>query len=85
MAEVFIGKTGKGNPVSAIENLAVKSKSSKSWNLVGYAGILASLIIAGYYAVIAGLVVNYGFIAAAGFGASDPSTVYAAEVANFGK
>ena len=83
MAEVFIGKTGKGNPVSAIENLAVKSKSSKSWNLVGYAGILASLIIAGYYAVIAGLVVNYGFIAAAGFGASDPSTVYAAEVANF--
>lgn len=83
MAEVFIGKAGKGNPVSAIENLAVKTNSSKKWNLVGYAGILASLIIAGYYAVIAGLVVNYGFIAAAGFSAADPSIVYAAEVASF--
>ena len=83
MAEVFIGKTGKGNQFQQSKTLQLNQKSSKSWNLVGYAGILASLIIAGYYAVIAGLVVNYGFIAAAGFGASDPSTVYAAGVANF--
>ena len=62
MAEVFIGKVGKGNPVGAVEALAKKTKSSRNWNLVAYSGILASLIIAGYYAVIAGLVINYGFI-----------------------
>jgi Na+-dependent transporters of the SNF family len=66
MAEVFIGKKGKSNPVSAIESLADKSKSTRSWNIVGYGGILASLIIAGYYAVIAGFVINYGFLSASG-------------------
>ena len=64
MAEVFIGKKGKSNPVSSIESLAVQSNSSKGWNIVGYGGILASLIIAGYYAVIAGFVINYGFLSA---------------------
>ena len=49
MAEVFIGKKGKSNPVSSIETLAKKSKSSSKWSIVGYGGILASLIIAGYY------------------------------------
>ena len=66
MAEVFIGKKGKSNPVTSIENLATKANSSKKWSIVGYAGILASLIIAGYYAVIAGFVIDYGFIAAQG-------------------
>ena len=66
MAEVFIGKKGKSNPVSSVESLAIKSNSSKSWGIVGYAGILASLIIAGYYAVIAGFVIDYGFISAQG-------------------
>ena len=47
MAEVFIGKKGKSNHVSAIESLADKSKSTRSWNIVGYGGILASLIITG--------------------------------------
>ena len=83
MAEVFIGKSGKANPVSAVENLAKSSNSSKKWNLVGYSGILASLLIAGYYAVIAGLVINYGFIALAGFGNADPALVYATEISSF--
>ena len=83
MAEVFIGKKGKANPVSAVENLAKTSNSSRSWNLVGYSGILASLLIAGYYAVIAGLVINYGFISLAGFGELDPAVVYATEVSSF--
>ena len=83
MAEVFIGKVGKGNPVGAVEALAKKTKSSRNWNLVAYSGILASLIIAGYYAVIAGLVINYGFIAAAGFVGTDPGVVYAQEISSF--
>ena len=76
MAEVFIGKKGKSNPVSSIETLAKKSKSSSKWSIVGYGGILASLIIAGYYAVIAGFVINYGFISAAGLETGAAAAVY---------
>ena len=83
MAEVFIGKKGKSNPVSSVQTLAKKSNSSKSWSIVGYGGILASLIIAGYYAVIAGFVINYGFISAGGVEAGTADAIYAAEKANF--
>ena len=83
MAEVFIGKKGKSNPVSSIETLAKVSNSSKSWNIIGYGGILASLIIAGYYAVIAGFVINYGFISASGVDVGAAEAIYTAEKANF--
>ncbi len=83
MAEVFIGKKGKSNPVSSVEILAKSSNSSKKWNIVGYGGILASLIIAGYYAVIAGFVINYGFISAGGVDVGAAEAIYTAEKANF--
>jgi len=83
MAEVFIGKKGKSNPVSSVETLAKASNSSKSWNIIGYGGILASLIIAGYYAVIAGFVINYGFISASGVDVGAAEAIYTAEKANF--
>ena len=78
MAEVFIGKKGKSNPVSSVETLAKASNSSKSWNIIGYGGILASLIIAGYYAVIAGFVINYGFISASGVDVGAAEAIYTA-------
>ena len=83
MAEVFIGKKGKGNPVSSVESLAIKSKSSKSWGIVGYAGILASLIIAGYYAVIAGFVIDYGFISAQGVAEGTAKDIWATQQSTF--
>ena len=83
MAEVFIGKKGKSNPVSSVETLAKATNSSKSWNIIGYGGILASLIIAGYYAVIAGFVINYGFISASGVDVGAAEAIYTAEKANF--
>ena len=83
MAEVFIGKKGKSNPVSSVETLAKASNSSKGWNIIGYGGILASLIIAGYYAVIAGFVINYGFISASGVDVGAAEAIYTAEKANF--
>ena len=84
MAEVFIGKKGKSNPVSSIERLAVQSNSSKGWNIVGYGGILASLIIAGYYAVIAGFVLNYGFLTAGGVEEGAAKALWADEQTQFG-
>ena len=84
MAEVFIGKKGKSNPVSSIESLATKSNSSKSWNIVGYGGILASLIIAGYYAVIAGFVLNYGFLTASGVEEGAAQALWTDQQSQFG-
>ena len=84
MAEVFIGKKGKSNPVSSIESLAAQSNSSKGWNIVGYGGILASLIIAGYYAVIAGFVLNYGFLSAGGVEEGAAKALWADEQTQFG-
>ena len=83
MAEVFIGKKGKSNPVSSVESLAVKSNSSKKWGIVGYAGILASLIIAGYYAVIAGFVIDYGFISAQGVAEGTAKDIWANQQSTF--
>ena len=83
MAEVFIGKKGKSNPVTSIENLATKANSSKKWSIVGYAGILASLIIAGYYAVIAGFVIDYGFIAAQGVEENTAKDIWANQQSTF--
>lgn len=84
MAEVFIGKKGKSNPVSSIESLAAQSNSSKGWNIVGYGGILASLVIAGYYAVIAGFVLNYGFLSAGGVEEGAAKALWADEQTQFG-
>ena len=83
MAEVFIGKKGKSNPVSSVESLATKSNSSKKWGIVGYAGILASLIIAGYYAVIAGFVIDYGFISAQGVAEGTAKDIWANQQSTF--
>ena len=83
MAEVFIGKKGKSNPVSSVESLAAKSNSSKKWGIVGYAGILASLIIAGYYAVIAGFVIDYGFISAQGVAEGTAKDIWANQQSTF--
>ena len=83
MAEVFIGKKGKSNPVSSVESLAAESNSSKKWGIVGYAGILASLIIAGYYSVIAGFVIDYGFISAQGVEPDTAKDIWANQQSTF--
>ena len=58
-------------------------RSQEGQRLLQLGGILASLIIAGYYAVIAGFVINYGFISASGVEAGAAAAVYEAEKANF--
>ena len=80
MAEVAIGKIGKKDPVSAMINTAEKTNSTKNWRVVGYLGILSNLFIGGYYAVIAGLVINYGFISASGFIGKDQTFIYDTEI-----
>ena len=91
MAEVFIGRHGKQNPVASLKYVANESSSfnfievdkslnrvrSKrqsysnyddysNWQLVGWAGIIAGILILSFYSVIAGWTISYIFKAATG-------------------
>ncbi len=91
IAEVFIGRHGKQNPVDSLKFAANESSSfnflevdndlnrirSKkqsysnsddysNWQLVGWAGIIAGILILSFYSVIAGWTISYIFKAASG-------------------
>ncbi|NCC98153.1 MAG: sodium-dependent transporter [Bacteroidia bacterium] len=57
MAEFVIGRRAKANPVGAFKKLAPNTK----WHWVGYMGVLAGLLILGYYSVVAGWTMEYVF------------------------
>ena len=94
LAEVFIGRHGKQNPVASLKYLSnesscfditeidvdlkrVKTKKQKysnsddytNWQLVGWGGITAGILILSFYSVIAGWTMSY--ILKAGSGAFD--------------
>ncbi len=91
IAEVFIGRHGKQNPVDSLKFTANESSSfdflevdndlnrirSKkqsysnsddysNWQLIGWAGIIAGILILSFYSVIAGWTISYIFKAAFG-------------------
>jgi len=91
IAEVFIGRHGKQNPVASLKYVAnesssfnfievdrslnrVRSKKQSysnyddysNWQLVGWAGIIAGILILSFYSVIAGWTISYVFKAATG-------------------
>ena len=45
MAEILIGRRGRGNPVSAMRSTARECGASSLWVLVGWAGALGALVI----------------------------------------
>ncbi len=97
IAEVFIGRHGKQNPVDSLKFTAnesssfnflevdsdlnrVRSKTQSysnsddysNWQLVGWAGIIAGILILSFYSVIAGWTISYIFKSA--FGVFDSIT-----------
>jgi len=67
IAEVFLGKRGKRNPVGTFHILSKEENLSANWKLIGWGGILAGVIILSYYSVIAGWALAYVVRAASGF------------------
>ncbi len=59
VAEVMLGRAGRGSPVHAMRNLAGAAKASDFWQLVGWLGIGAGFLILSYYSVIAGWALFY--------------------------
>ncbi|MCX7904432.1 MAG: sodium-dependent transporter [Caloramator sp.] len=56
ISEFFIGRKTRLNPVLAFEKLG-----GRKWSVVGYMGIIASLLIMFFYSAVAGWVYSYTF------------------------
>ena len=61
MAEMMIGRRGKGNPASAVASVASENGRSRRWQWVGGMGLLAAFTIEIVYAVVVGWVLWYLF------------------------
>jgi NSS family neurotransmitter:Na+ symporter len=59
MAEILIGRRGRGNPVSAMLNTADESGRSPGWVLLGWVGMGGALLILSYYSVVSGWITDY--------------------------
>ncbi|AEF55727.1 sodium-dependent transporter [Marinomonas posidonica] len=59
MAEVFIGRRARKNPINALKDVAEESEGSKSWSIIGLMGMLAGVLIFSFYSVVGGWVLHY--------------------------
>lgn len=60
-AEILIGREGRMSPVNSILNLAREHNRSKSWAVMGWAGVVGGVVILSFYAVIAGWIMFYAW------------------------
>lgn len=76
VSEILIGRRSGTSPINSMKKAAIDSNRSSSWQLVGWTGIIAGVLILSFYSVIAGLCLNYIFLSAASSGAVDAQTQY---------
>ena len=58
-AEILVGREGRMSPVNSILKLAQEHNRSKSWSVMGWAGVVGGVLILSFYAVIAGWIMFY--------------------------
>lgn len=66
MAEVAIGKRGRGSPVSSFSNLAAERGRSRAWRFTGWSMSLSMLVTLSFYSVIGGWCLKYVVLSAGG-------------------
>jgi NSS family neurotransmitter:Na+ symporter len=76
VSEILIGRRSGTSPINSMKKAAIESNRSSSWQLVGWIGIIAGVLILSFYSVIAGLCLNYIFLSAASSGAVDAQTQF---------
>lgn len=59
MAEVLIGRRGRYTPVNTMKLLAEEAQAGPWWQIVGWLGTLAGVLILSYYSVIGGWTIAY--------------------------
>ncbi|MBL4787953.1 MAG: sodium-dependent transporter [Kordiimonadaceae bacterium] len=69
MAELLLGRMGKASPPEALSKLQKQAGSKIPWAVPAWMGLISTIFILSFYAVIAGKVMGYGFEALfGGFG-----------------
>ena len=68
ISEIIIGRRSGNSPINAMRLAARDSNTTSMWQLVGWSGIIAGILILSFYSVIAGICINYIFLAAASGG-----------------
>ena len=66
MCEIMLGRRAQRNPVDGMQALAREAGATTLWRWVGIMGLVAGLLILGFYSVIAGWVLDYVGRAASG-------------------
>lgn len=66
MCEIMLGRRAQRNPVDGMQALAAEANAAGIWKWVGIMGLIAGLLILGFYSVIAGWVLAYMPRAASG-------------------
>ena len=64
ISEIIIGRRAGNSPINAMKRTALDSNTTSLWQFVGWSGITAGVLILSFYSVIAGICLNYIFIAA---------------------
>ncbi len=59
VAELMIGRHGRGNAERAVERVAAEAGASRGWQVIGALSIFIPFVGIGYYSVVAGWVVDY--------------------------
>ncbi|MCB1854790.1 MAG: sodium-dependent transporter [Halieaceae bacterium] len=66
MAELLVGRRGQATPTLSIARVARDSGGSRAWVAMGYGGILAAILIFGFYSVVGGWALSYVVLTGSG-------------------
>ena len=59
LSEMIIGRHARQSAPTAMRNLALQNNSSPYWQIVGWMGLLALMLVLSFYSVIAGWTIAY--------------------------
>ena len=61
MAEILLGRRGRSTPIRSMQILATENNATQWWQIIGWAGTIAGMLILSYYSVIGGWTLAYIF------------------------
>jgi len=71
MAEIYFGKMTQKSPVGAFKHFESKKIISKQFYLVGWLGVISSILVLSFYSVVAGWAWHYLYLSFNGFSGTD--------------
>lgn len=76
MAEVFIGRSGRHNPIASMRLVSERNLASPMWRISAVVGVIAAFVILSFYSVIGGWAASYvGHAAMGDFTGQDADVV----------